>query len=244
MANIHGKNYRVYLDEIDFSGVGNNTAISLTTAMAETTNYNSSFVERLAGVTDWSVDVSGFYDADDPAAFDDNLNTTLSGSLIVGVFPNKPNDGEVGWEGTPYETDYSISGPVDGPVATTLNLTGSARLSRTIVLSSCAAMTDMTTCTGGVSDMGASIAAGSVAAFARITAACMAGGSIPYVALQGSNASDAAFVNYVQFNGILSAAASVGVYSGSVGRWLRGQWDATDASGLDWSFILSGESYS
>ena len=239
MAKKHGKNFRVYIDGDDFSGVSNATELNWTTAMAEVTNYLSDNVERLPGVTDWTATVNGFWDSNDATGYEELLEEKKSGSVIFGAFPNKANTGEMGWEGTPYLTDYGITGPVDGPVATGLSFTGSARLSRTYVLAACtgieAASTNGTSAEIGNSETTA-------AGFLRLTSASSDTGSA-YAYIEHSPAASGTWATLASFLVTAASGAWTASTATAPSAFLRGHWNIT-GSDTNVDFILSVETYS
>lgn len=57
-------NARVYLAEVDLSGVANAAAINLKTDIVECTAFSDTYKDHLAGMTDVIAEVSGFYSAE------------------------------------------------------------------------------------------------------------------------------------------------------------------------------------
>jgi hypothetical protein len=60
-------NARVYLAEVDLSGVTNAAAINLKTDVVECTAFSDAYKDRLAGLTDVITEVSGFFSASEDA---------------------------------------------------------------------------------------------------------------------------------------------------------------------------------
>lgn len=57
-------NARIYLGEVDLSGFTNACALNLKTDIVECTSFSDSYKDKLAGLTDVIVDVSGYFSAD------------------------------------------------------------------------------------------------------------------------------------------------------------------------------------
>jgi hypothetical protein len=57
-------NARVYLAEIDLSGVANAAALNLKTDLVECTAFSDAYKDRLAGMTDVIADISGYFSAE------------------------------------------------------------------------------------------------------------------------------------------------------------------------------------
>jgi len=137
MAKIHGKNVKICIKDSDgtqqsIRSDGNSATLNMTTAMAETTSFGDTYVTRLAGVTDWSLDFSGFFNTT-ASTIDDTLFSIQGGSTSVCVaFAGSP----VGSGSPVYRseyatcTDYTVTGPVDGPVAVTFTLVSGSTLHR------------------------------------------------------------------------------------------------------------------
>ena len=244
MAKIHGKNWRVYLNAVDFSGISNNTTVNMLSAPAEVTCYSDNWVQRLAGPNSWSMDVAGFYDPASASGFSSSLNALLAASTIIGVFPNKPNYGEIGYEGTPLETDYSINNPVDSPIAVSMTYSGCGRLSKTIVLSSCTSYTTATAANSEIRDMGSTASRGTF--ILRVTSASATTwptASASMLIQAGSANSSAEMEIYTRFTVFEGVTSEIIKYSGSVDRYVRCQWNTTGASEINLDWIVTAETY-
>ena len=137
MAKKHGKNVKICIldsdgTQHDVRGDGNTVTLNMTTVMAETTSFGDTFVTRLAGVTDWSLDYAGFLNSTG-STVDEILFGIQGGSTAACVaFAGSP----VGAGSPVYRgeyatcTDYSVTGPVDGPVAVSFTLTAGSDLNR------------------------------------------------------------------------------------------------------------------
>jgi len=244
MAKIHGKNWRVYLNAVDFSGISNNTTVNMVGAPVEVTCYSDDWVQRLAGQNSWSMDLAGFYDPASASGFSSSLNALLAASVLIGVFPNKPNEDEVGYEGVPIETDYTINGPVDGPVAVNMTYSGSGRLSRTTVLSSCTSYTTVTTAESAAQDMGATASRGTfVLRVPSASATAWPTESASMLIQSASSTTASEFATYTRFTVFESVTSEILKYSGSVDRYVRCQWDLTGATAPNLDWIVTAETY-
>jgi len=213
--------------------------------MAEVTCYSDTWMQRIVGHNDWNIDLAGFYDASSASGFSSSLNALLAASVLIGIFPNKPNEGEIGYEGVPIETDYTISGPVDGPIAVNMTYSGSARLSRTKVISSCTSYTTVTTANGTATDMGATASRGTfVLRLPSGSATVWGTENAASMAIQSaSSTTSAEFVTYTNFTPFAGVTSEILNYSGSVDRYVRCQWNLTGATAPNLDWIVTAETY-
>lgn len=58
-------NCRIYLAEVDLSGVANAAALNLKTDIVECTAFSDAYKDKLGGMTDVICDISGFYSAEE-----------------------------------------------------------------------------------------------------------------------------------------------------------------------------------
>lgn len=137
MAKKHGKNVEIFLKDSDttiqnLTGDGNSVVLNMTTAMAETTSFGDSFVTRLAGVTDWGLTYAGFFNSN-ASTVDDTLFSIQGGStsVCVAFAGSPPGTGSPVYR-SEYATctDYSVTGPVDGPVAVSFTLAAGSDMNR------------------------------------------------------------------------------------------------------------------
>jgi hypothetical protein len=104
----------------------------MSTEMAETTSFGDSFVTRLAGVTDWSLDYSGYFNTTG-STVDETLFGIQGGSTSVCVaFAGSPAGAGSPVYRSEYATctDYTVTGGVDSPVAVSFTLTAGSHLHR------------------------------------------------------------------------------------------------------------------
>lgn len=105
-------NARVYLAEVDLSGVANAAAINLKTDIVECTAFSDTYKDRLAGLTDVIAEVSGFFSADAPLGNPDSkmFNQLALSDAVLTMATGGGAIGEVAYFFRPVLTEYSPFG--------------------------------------------------------------------------------------------------------------------------------------
>lgn len=132
MAAVHGKDAHWTWNSVNLSPYMTEGTLSMEVENAETTTMGDSYVERLSGIKDWSVDVSGVWSG--TAA---EVDATLGGAIgtsAAGLF--KGNSAAVGannpsYSGNAILTSYEISADIGDAVAWSATFEGNGTLTRT-----------------------------------------------------------------------------------------------------------------
>lgn len=139
MAKIHGKNAVLFVSdgttEQNLKGDGNTITLNLTGTTAETLAFGDTWITRIAGHKDWSLDYSGFFNTTASTA-QDTVYAVLNTATCIVFFPSGCPVGT----GSPrfkssagIITDFSVTTPVDGPIALSFTMIGASDINRTIV---------------------------------------------------------------------------------------------------------------
>lgn len=230
MPKLHGKDWRIFIDSLDISGVSNQTTVTSETDYHDVTTYLDESTTIIPGLKDWQAEVLGWFDASGASRFEANIYDHLAGSAIVGAFPQGPHDGRHGYEGLAWHALYEIGGAPDVAVTVQHLYEGGGRLSRTMVLAACAGVT--ASGTGTPYQVGANTLA---AGFVRVSAIT---GSASFE-VQHSGASDGTFAPLVEFTDFSGSGAEAIWGNVSPSAWARAKWVVDGEA----SFIVSAESY-
>lgn len=107
---------RIYLAEIDLSGVSNAAALNLKTDVVDVTAFSDAYKDKMAGMTDVTVDVSGFFSASEDALGnpDKKLFDQLARSnAVLTLATGAGATGETAYTFRPLLSQYT---PLDGKV--------------------------------------------------------------------------------------------------------------------------------
>ena len=139
MAKVYGKNAVIFVSdgttEQNLKGDGNSITLNLTGTTAEVLAFGDTWIPRVVGHKDWSLDYSGYFQTTASTA-QDTIYTVLNTSTSVVFFPAGCPVGA----GSPrfkssagIITDFSVTAPVDGPIALSFTMVGASDMNRTIV---------------------------------------------------------------------------------------------------------------
>jgi len=140
MAKVHGKNVVIFVADSDgteqnLKGDGNNVTLNLIGETADTRSFGETFITRIAGIKDWGLEYAGFFNSTGStvdATLASIYGTATSMEVYFGGCP-------VGAGSPRYRssvalcTNYSVTGPVEGPINVSFSLVGGSDINRTIV---------------------------------------------------------------------------------------------------------------
>ena len=131
MAKVHGKGCVVRLKDSSgtvqtLSGDMSEVTLNLTADNPETTSFGNTWRTRIAGLQDWTADITGFY----------NVAGSQNDHVVSGLMGGSTATCIIFQTGASYAStlafvgDYAITGPVDGVVGISLTLTGGSDMVR------------------------------------------------------------------------------------------------------------------
>ena len=136
MAFVHGKNTKVFYNGYDLSSYLNAISIARTAEQADTTTFGASYKTFVAGFTDGTVSLGGYYDGD-AGAIDALLAASL-GSDTPGVltFSTQTADavGDVAYQASAKTTSYEVTSSLTEAVSISAEVQCSGQVDRAIVL--------------------------------------------------------------------------------------------------------------
>ena len=137
-------NCRVYLAEVDLSGVANAAAINLKTDIVECTAFADAYKDKLAGMTDVIAEISGFYSAEAVTGNPDTkmFNQLALNNAILSILTGAGAAGEPVFFFRPTLSEYNpLGGKVSEMAVFKLHGEGAAPLVKGLVLMAKAAKT-------------------------------------------------------------------------------------------------------
>lgn len=216
MAFKHGKDTKVFINSVDFSGYFNNIDATRTADVAESTTFGNSNKTYITGNKDGTVTIAGFFDA----TADATLQPLLGGADCVVAFGI---DGLDATDGTTFANgnfiNYGISSPVGDIVASSLDFQADNGLFNGIVLENA---TYTSTTSGTARDNTVSSGNGG-GAFLIVSAAS---GTTPTLdAKITHSADDITYVDLVTFTQATSTTAEVKVVAKdtTINRYLKAE---------------------
>ena len=238
MGQRTGQDAAVLLGSKDVSGDGNSFSVSHSADTPETTAFGDNTRTRLPGLKDWTVEVSGFFN-DDSGHLEEELKDLLGGSTLMGVFPGGATACQIGYEGTPLTSDFSLDTPVDGVVTLAATFSGSGDLWRSYVTTACTS-----TCTAAVSytdgvDTGAT--AIECQGFLRVMDLASGSDDTLVVKIQDSP-DDSAYGDLISFTSVTAGSVSeTKSATGSREQYVRASYNITTAclETAEFTFIVS-----
>lgn len=124
-------NARVYLAEVDLSGVANAAAINLKTDVVECTAFSDAYKDRLAGFTDVIAEVSGFFSAEGTTGNPDTkmFNQLALSNALLTIAAGGGVSGDIAYFFRPTLTEYQpFAGKISDMAAFKLHGEGAAPL--------------------------------------------------------------------------------------------------------------------
>lgn len=213
MANVHGKNTKIYLNNEDYSTYFNSIDMAKTVDVAESTTFGKSSKTYITGNKDGTLSVAGFFDA----TADGVIQPLLANDLVlaVGVDGVDATDRVTFANGN--ITNYGVSAPVGDIVAVSLDFQADSGLHNGIVLEN---STKTATASGTARDNSASTANGG-AGFLIVTASS---GTAPTLDLKITHSADdstyADLVTFTQATGTTQEVKTVAKGT-TVNRYLK-----------------------
>lgn len=139
MPKKHGKDVEIQIMDNDaatvqnISGDGNSVDLSVTVSADDVTAFGDSWMSRIAGLKDWSLDFSGYYNTSGSVAkicYD--IEAGAGSTAACFGFAGSPASGStpIYRSSKAIMSDVSIAGPHDGPVTVSFTLTGASALTR------------------------------------------------------------------------------------------------------------------
>lgn len=218
MAFKHGKDTKVFLDELEVSSYLNNADTTRTVDVAESTTFGQSNKTFIVGAKDGTIALTGFYDAtvDDPLQA--SLGSATDKVVAIGIDGLDANDYTTFGKGN--ITNYGISSPVGDIVAFSVDYQADAGLFTGKVLENA---TYTATASGTARDNSSSTANGGGA---FIIASSVSGTSPTLDAKITHSADDVTYADLVTFTQLTSAGAEVkSVAKGTtVNRYLKAEF--------------------
>lgn len=136
MAFVHGKNTKVFYNGYDLSSYLNAISIARSAEQADTTTFGASYKTFVAGFTDATVSLGGYFDGDSNAI--DQLLAASLGSDTPGVltFSTEAADavGDVAYQASSKTTSYEVTSSLTEAVAISAEVQCSGQVDRAIVL--------------------------------------------------------------------------------------------------------------
>lgn len=213
MANVHGKNTKVFLNSNDYSTYFNNVDMAKTVDVAESTTFGVASKTYITGNKDGTISVAGFFDATADGVIQPLLASDLV--LAIGVDGVDATDRVTFANGN--ITNYGVSAPVGDIVAVSLDFQADSGLHNGIVLEN---STKTATASGTARDNSASTANGG-AGFLLVTASS---GTSPTLDLKITHSADdstyADLVTFTQATGTTQEVKTVAKGT-TVNRYLK-----------------------
>jgi len=129
MAKIHGKDFGVYVDDV-LIGDSKDCTLNVNQAMvAVTSKDDANWADNLAGMRDWSVDVSYIQDSANAVDGVDLLDLILGAAEVQIVFSKTSGSTEY-WYGQAFASSSSIAAPLEGGVGGSINFVGKGILNK------------------------------------------------------------------------------------------------------------------
>lgn len=129
MAKIHGKDFGVYVDDVL---IGDSTDCTLNVNMSMvpvTSKDDANWADNLAGMRDWSVDVSYIQDSSNALDGVDLLDLILNATEVEIVFSKTSGSTEY-WYGQAFASTNSVAAPLDGGVGGSITFIGKNALNK------------------------------------------------------------------------------------------------------------------
>jgi len=245
MAFVHGKSTKILAGAYDLSGYFNNMDMSRDKDAPESTTYgNNDRTYHPVGLRGGTLSFSGFWDV---TGVDAVLEAALGGTAVpVMVGPEGLSNvehatGEVARDSSDIVymtnslyTNYSISNPVDGLVAITVDVQAHQGIHQGFALHD---LTARTTSANGnsVDEEGATTAGGF--GFLHVTAASGTGPTLDVVIKDSSD--DSSFAELIAFTQTAVITSERATVAGAVGRYVRVEWTIDDDTGASPSFTFT-----
>jgi len=107
-------------------GDSNSISLSWTADTPESTTYGATTRTRLAGLKDWTLEFSGFFNDNATIGVDTVLASVLGAQTEMTFGPAGSTGGYRKYSGSGIVSDYSVDTPVDGMVAVSFSMVASA----------------------------------------------------------------------------------------------------------------------
>ena len=215
MAFKHGKDTKVFLDELEVSSYLNNADTTRTVDVAESTTFGKSNKTFIVGAKDGTVALTGFYDATVDSPLQSSLGSATDKIVAIGIDGLDANDHTTFGKGN--ITNYGISSPVGDIVAFSVDYQADEGLFSGKVLENA---TYTATASGTARDNSSSTTNGGGA---FIIASSVSGSSPTLDAKITHSADNSTYADLVTFTQLTSAGAEVkSVAKGTtVNRYLK-----------------------
>jgi hypothetical protein len=147
MAFVHGKNTKVLVDQFDMSAYLNNTDQSWEVDVPESTVYGLNDRTYIAGLRTMTLSMSGFWDQASSATPEPVLPNRLgqAGTVLLTYAPTGLTTSKPAYSMQCRVSNYTVASPVDGIVTINLDVQGTGKLSRGVVLHNLVAETSTAT---------------------------------------------------------------------------------------------------
>jgi hypothetical protein len=225
MAFGSGKSAKVFLNGYDLTTYFNKASASESQALYDSSTFGSDYRQFLAGFSDGTITLEGFFDGED-GAVDEVLEGAIGAAAdgLVLLFPAGDAVGKRGRGALTIESAYATTAPVDGIVGITASLQSDQGLDPVLSLHALAAETS--------DDDGASVdnAAASTNGGAGYVMGTDFDGTDITVKIQHSD-DDSTYVDLITFTAIDAANAYERMtVTGTVNEYLRASWAGTYTS--------------
>lgn len=232
MAFAHGKITRVLYNGYNLSGYLNEISLAREADLAETTTFGTSYKSFLAGFTDGTLTLGGYWDGA-AGAIDPILAATL-GSDTAGVLTYSPNAadavGDIAYQVATKSTSYEVSSGINDVTSISAEVRASGQITRATVIHALEAETS----TGEDTSVdGAAQSTTGAIAHLHVTAASAAD-TLDVVIQDSANNTDwSTLGTFAQVSAIGSERLTI---AGTVERYVRASWTI---GGSDPSFTFA-----
>lgn len=221
MAFVHGKNVGILIDEYDLTSYFNQANMGKQAQAIDVTMFGNDDRDKLAGIQEGSLSLSGAYDAS-ANAVDPVLNTALGVSQVATVaWPGYDTIGNGAAMYRGLETRYQIRASVNDAVRITANGTASGGVRFGSIIQP---LTQVSSDSNSASsDNGASSANGAVA---HLHVTQFSGTSID---IKVTDDADDVWpgTDLITFSSVTGVTSERGTVTGTVERYVRVEWSGT-----------------
>lgn len=135
MSKVHGKNLSVYVDDVKVGDARDCTLNVNMNLVDASSKDDDNWSAKLAGMRDWSVDVSYLHDETKSFSGTEAIDLILNATQVVVEFSVGENatTGDAYWYGNAYLQTGSLTAPLDDVVNGSLTFVGDGELSKATI---------------------------------------------------------------------------------------------------------------
>lgn len=232
MATYHGKNGRVYLNQYNLSGKSSTIELTIDTATADDTGFESTWQTAAVGIPKWNARLNSFWDdaAASAGGTEAIYNAQLAASGVLSLWPSGVTAGRRGYGNNgQWEKGYNPAAPVAGIVTANVSFEGSGVLDSLRLLAA-SSPTGAGSYSHATVDYTGSGPTQRLAAYLHL----MSVGASPVDVRIEESPDDASWATLLSFTQATTATSECVTSSGSVGQYIR----ATAVTGGAASYIV------